>query len=83
MIKGILFKKLYSVKFDHKLAFDQNVTSFFKKAKARLEALARVVPCIVLAEKNNLINSFFAAYFNYCPLIWIILKALVTTKLNI
>ena len=53
--------KLFGVKFDHKLAFDQNVTSFCKKAKARLKALTKVVPCIVLAEKNNLMNSFIAA----------------------
>ena len=69
MIKGILCEKLFGVKFDHKLLFDQNVTSFCKKAKAKLKALARVVPCIVLVEKNNLMNLFFAVQFNYFPLI--------------
>ena len=44
MVKGILCGKLFGVIFDHKLAFDQNVTSLCKKAKARLKALARVVP---------------------------------------
>ena len=61
MIKGILCEKLFGVKFDHKLAFDQNIKSFCKKAKARLNALTRVVPCIELADKDNLMNSFFAA----------------------
>ena len=61
MIKGILCEKLFGVKFDHKLAFDQNIKSLCQKAKTRLKALTRVVPCIELAEKNNLMNSFFAA----------------------
>ena len=43
-----------------------------KKAIAKLKALASVVPYIVVAKKNLLMNSFFAAQFNYCPPIWII-----------
>ena len=61
LIKGILCEKLFGVKFDHKLAFDQNVKSFCEKAKAKLKVLARVVLCIELVEKNNLVNSFFVA----------------------
>ena len=54
LIKVILCEKLLRVKFDHKLVFDQNVKIFYKKAKAKLKALARVVPYIVLAKKNLL-----------------------------
>ena len=42
------------LKFNHKLAIDLNVKSFCKKLKAKLKALDRVVPYIVL-EKNNLL----------------------------
>ena len=74
LTKGILCEKLLSVKFDHKLAFDQNVKSFDKKAIEKLKALARIVPCIVL-EKNNLrMNSFFAAQFSHCLLIWMVYR---------
>ena len=72
--------KLFGVKFDHKFAFDQNIKSFCKKAKAKLKALARIVPYIVLAKKHLLINSFFAAQFNYYHLIWMIIVVLVITE---
>ena len=66
LIKGILCEKLPGVKADHKVAFDQNIKSFGKEAKAKLKTLARVVPDIVLAKKNLLMNSFFPAQFSYC-----------------
>ena len=72
LIKGILCEKLFGVKFDHKLALDQNVKSFGKKVKAKLKTLARVVPYIILAKKILLMNSFFAEQLYYCPLIWMI-----------
>ena len=57
LIKVILCEKLIRVKFDHKLVFDQNVKIFYKKAKAKLKALARVVPYIpagiYLLKVNN------------------------------
>ena len=71
-IKDIRCEKLFVVKSDHKLTFDQNVKSFGKKAKAKLKVLARVSPYIVLAKQNLQRNSFFTAQFNYFPLIWIV-----------
>ena len=43
LIREILCEKLLDVKFGHKLAFDHNIKSFCEKAKAKLNALARVV----------------------------------------
>ena len=60
-IKDIRCEKLFVVKSDHKLTFDQNVKSFGKKAKAKLKVLARVSPYIVLAKQNLQRNSLFPA----------------------
>ena len=42
------------------------------KTIAKLKTLARIVPYTVLAKMNLVMNSFFAAQFNYCPLTWMI-----------
>ena len=56
-------------KFDHKLAFDQNIVSICKRANTKLKALARVVPYIEFAKQNLLMNFFFVAQFSYFSLI--------------
>ena len=72
LIKGILCEKLFDVKFDHKLTFDQNFKSFGKKAKAKLKGLAGVLSYIVFAKINLRMNSFFSTQLNCCTLIWMI-----------
>ena len=52
LIKGNLCEKPLSGKFNYKLAFDQNVKIIFKKAKAKLKVLARVVSYIALEKKK-------------------------------
>ena len=58
LIKNSLFEKLFGVKFDHQLTFDQHVKSFCKEANAKLEVFARVVSYIGLAKKK-LRNEYF------------------------
>lgn len=55
---------------DNKLNFNEDVKSLCKKANSKLRALARVTPFINVEKQRLVINSFFNAQSNYCPLIW-------------
>ena len=56
---------------------DDRVKDLHKKANSNLRALGRVLHIspyvlhISLGKKKLLINSFFAAQFIFCPLIWL------------
>ena len=71
LTKGSFYVKVLGIKFGPKSTFGQHIKIFCKKtkAKAKLEALARVVSYMELARKKLLMNSIFAVQFNYCPLI--------------
>ena len=70
VIKNTTCEKLLGVKIDNKLNFDEHVSGFCKKAANKLRALARVTSYMSLPKKKLLLNSFFNAQFNYCPLVW-------------
>ena len=72
LIKSSTCEKLLGVKIDKKLNFDTHVKDLCKKANNKLRALARVAPYMSLETKKFLMNSFFNAQFNYCPLIWML-----------
>ena len=57
---------------DSKLYFDFHVNYLRNKANKKLRALARVTPYMTLEKKKIVMNSFFNAQFNYCPLIWML-----------
>ena len=70
LIKTSTCENLLGVKIDYKLTFDNHVANLCKKANNRLRALARATMAI---EKGKpLMNSFFNAKLNYCPLIWML-----------
>ena len=48
------------------------LTIYAIKQIKKLSALARVTPYMTLEEKEIVMNSFFNAQFNYCPLIWML-----------
>ena len=48
------------------------LTIYAIKQIKKLSALARVTPYMTLEEKKIVMNSFFNAQFNYCPLIWML-----------
>ena len=72
LIKNNICEKLLGVKIDNKLNFDTHVKGLCKKANNKLRALARATPYMPLKKKKLLMNSFFNAQFNYCPLIWML-----------
>ena len=63
-------EKLLGAKIDYKLTFDNYVANLCKKANNKLRALARATPYKTIEKRKLLMNSFFNAQFNYCPLIW-------------
>ena len=69
LIKNNTCEKLLGVKIDNKLSFDTHVKGLCKKANNKLRALVRATPYMSLEKRKLLMNSFFNAQFNYCPLI--------------
>ena len=69
-VKNSREEKLYGVKIDSKLSFENSVSSLCKKARQKLHALARVVNFMDLAKRKSLMKAFITSQFNYCPLIW-------------
>ena len=72
LIKSSTRERSLGVIIDNKLNFDTHVYGLSKKANNKLRALARATPYLSLEKKKLLINSFFNAQFNYCPLIWML-----------
>ena len=62
------YEKLLGVKIDTKLTFDGHIKDICRKANNKLRVLRRITPYMGLGKKKLLMNSFFAAQFNYCPL---------------
>ena len=71
-IKNSASEKLLGVNIDSKLNFDCHVNHLCNKANKKLRALARVTSYMTLEKKKIVMNSFFNAQFNYCPLIWML-----------
>ena len=68
LIKTRNSEKLLGVKIDYKLTFDEHVKSLCKKTNNKLRSLARSTPYMNIEKRKLLMNSFFNAQFNYCPL---------------
>ena len=65
-------EKLVGVKIDYKVTFDNLVANLCKKTNNKLRALAGATPYMTTEERKLLVNSFFNAQLNYCPLIWML-----------
>ena len=69
LIKTSSREKLLGVKIDYKLTFDEHGKRLCKKPNNKLRALDRATPNMNIEKRNLLMNSFFSAHFNSCPLI--------------
>ena len=70
IIESSTCEKLFGIKTDSKLRFDDHIQALCNKANRKLRALARTTPYMDLQKRKALINAFFNTQFNYCPLIW-------------
>ena len=72
LIKNNICEKLLGVKIDNKLNFDTHVKGLCKKEKKNIKSSCKSYTIHVSRKKKLLMNSFFNAQFNYCPLIWML-----------
>ena len=63
---------MLGVKIDYKLNFDKHVETLCSNANNKLKALAKATPYMNAEKKKIVMNTFFNAQFNYCPLIWML-----------
>ena len=66
-MKNSSCEKMLGINFDYKLKFTNHINEICKKALQKLNALARIVPYMVIRKRRFLMNEFFKSQFNYCP----------------
>ena len=72
IIESTTSEKLLDIKINSKLRFDDHNQDLCNKANRKLRALAQATPYMNLQKRKVLMNAFFNAQFNYCPLIWML-----------
>ena len=73
-------EKLFGVKFNWKLNFDDHISDIFKKARGELNALVRIALFIGLFKRRILMNEFFN--YSYSSLIWMYHSRTNNRKIN-
>ena len=63
-------QKLLRIVIDNKLKFELDFGNICQKANRKLNALARLTNYMELRKRRILMNAFFKAQFNYCPIVW-------------
>ena len=66
-IKNSSSDRLLGGTIDTKLSFEKHIKQISAKARAKLNALARIAN---IKKKKVSLKAFFMAQFSYCPLIW-------------
>ena len=75
-------QKLLGVVLYNKLKFDKHIENICQKANRKLNALARVTNYMELPKRRILMNAFFKAQFNYCPIVWMFHSRSLNNKIN-
>lgn len=65
-------EKLLWLKIISKLIFDDHVKTICSKASDKPRTLFRTLRYKSIEKRKILVNSFFNAHFNYCPLMWML-----------
>ena len=68
--------------FDNKLKLDKHIENICQKENGKLNVLARVTNYMELPKRRILMNAFFKAQFNYCPVIWMFHSRSLNNKIN-
>ena len=63
---------MLEVKVYYKLNFDEHMKTLCRKANNKLRASARATPYMSVEKNEIMMNSFFKAQFNCCPLMWML-----------
>ena len=81
-IKSSKCKKLFDIKTDSKLSFDNHINEKGKNAGQKLNLMSRVTPYMDLPKRRMLLNTLFLSQFSYCPLIWMFYSRGKNNKIN-
>ena len=81
-IKVVSSVKLLGLQLDDKLNCNLHISNICKSAANQLNALIRLKKFMNFEEKKILINSYFMANFNYCPLVWMLSNASSLKKIE-
>ena len=73
-------EKLLGVTIDSQLSFEKHINNICGKPKAKLSTLSRVAHFMNFNNRKKLMNAFFKAQFNYCPLVWMLHSRLLNNK---
>ena len=76
------YKMLLGVKVDHELTFNEHISSLYKKASQKLNALSRIVSCMTFDQRRLILNSFITSHFSYCPIVWIFYGRKLNERIN-
>ena len=74
--------ELLGIQIDDKLNFKLYIRNICRSATNQLNALIRLKRFLGFKEKRILINSYFMANFNYCPLVWMFSSASSLKKIE-
>ena len=81
-IKVVSFVELVGIQIDGKFNFNLHISNICRSGANQLNALFRLKRFLGFKEKRILINSYFMANFNYCPLVWIFSSASSLKKIE-
>ena len=65
-IKNSDCERLLGIDIDCKLSFENHINQICSKARAKIQALARIE--LFLNNKKRKLHAFFKSQFSYCPL---------------
>ena len=81
-IKNVPSVELLGIQLDDKLSSSPHISNICKFAANQLNALIRLQNFLSFEENKILINSYFMANFNYCPLVWMFSNAVSLKKIE-
>ena len=81
-LKVVSSVELLGIQIDDKLNFNLHISNICRSAANQLNALIRLKRFLGFKEKIILINSYFMANFNYCPLVWMFSSASSLKKIE-
>ena len=82
MHKNSTCEKILGINFDYKLKFTNHIDAICKKASRKLNALARIAPCMGIRKRCTFMNAFFKSQFHYCPRIWMCCNRSLNNKID-
>ena len=75
------FVILLGVTIDSKLSFEKHISQLCQQASSQLNALKRLGFCMDQEIRQDMVQSFILAHFNYCPVVWYFTSAKQVNKI--